>query len=454
MPPTVKVITKVKVPEIKAREYISDKDLSRFMTGSVAEAIKKIREGKLEVALVPKSAKLRARLEKAAVKDGKMMFDWYNKAVHKQWQVPDPTADMILNPHSTQNQALWKPYFAKGRHAGSTEKFAVMNMGDGMVNYYGSYCEDAVLADREVGRLCEEVTGTHKWQAHQNRWRVSQGGPEGPTDIHMEGRFTGTDRVFEEDLSFIVGIGGQRSFVWWEGTAIDPIIRNKVGEAYRRKASRNFALFKGPEVTSLIGNCRSRIVFDAQKYILVFIEGVMHEVDAKYPSTSLFISPFDPQTVTSTHPKERTPFQKNCYQPPAFNNDSLTNRDTEVIGLLYHQPGSYWPSNKISYQYSNTQALFHHYPKMRSRYKRTEHDKISICNQLPDWGKVKGNKAKMAGAGMDGLPEIAYKSGPWVMDPIKRYRPYPMLQWRRGLRTDFPKKSDFRLASRSRKRDQ
>lgn len=186
----------------------------------------------------------------------------------------------------------------------------------------------------------------------------------------------------------------------------------------------------------LLQGRRKRIVFDGALYFLLFVEGCIHEVDAKIPNASIYLSGFNPADPVSAYPA-RTAYARQCYHPPEYT-DALSNRDSERLGLLYLAPGKYWPSLKQTYQLANVQALGVWYDRVLPRYQQLSVDeKKNVRYLLPNWGTVQHTPAAMEAVGMDALPAVAYTSPAWVMDPIARYADKPLLQWRRGLRKSF-----------------
>lgn len=194
--------------------------------------------------------------------------------------------------------------------------------------------------------------------------------------------------------------------------------------------------------TLLLQGRRRRIRFDGSLYFLVFVEGAIHEVCEKVPNASVFLSGFNPAAPEALHPP-RTRYARECYHPPEYT-EAMSNRTSEVLGLLHLAPGKYWPSGKVTFQTVNVQALGTWYERMMPQFRRLSADgKKNIAWLLPTYGTIHRNKAEMEAAGMNAVPAEAYAlPHGWLLDPIARYADKPELQWRRGLRTTFPKTVD------------
>lgn len=289
-------------------EYRTATDLARFIAPDATAAIQALRQGRSEVMLIPKSREVQEHMAAAVTEDAAHAFDWYNRAVKPEFRVPPPTPAMILLPHLHRD--AWKPYHGKRAFPGRDHKFSVMNFSDGLINLYGSKCEDVAVMDPAVDVLMQEMTGVPDWKLHQNRLRVVTEPQLWSDSVHMEGANAGLSEGLNDEMSVIYPIGGQRSFVFYEGSAIDPDVRDRLRPIYVARGGdrSHFVKFSREDVdTTALAGRRRRIVFDAERYMLVFIESVVHEVDSATLSSSLFLSGYNPHQAEEQHAPDHVP---------------------------------------------------------------------------------------------------------------------------------------------------
>ena len=443
---------KMKVPTIR---YDTDEKYQKFIKPSFKEAIKFLREGKSEVVLIPIDDTTQEDIITSIEKDLPYMFKWYNDAVEEKYQVPPPTLKMMLEPHKTYDK--WAPYIGKTTFPRRTDKFSVMGLGGtGMLNYYNGHVQNAMLKSKLIDDIFTESTGTKKWQAHTNRMRlniVNKKGRDWSDSMHLEGSDVGLDSAVDR-YGVIVAISKQRSFTWWEGTASDKSIRPDIREYYRKKGGveRNWIMIPKKEALTqpFFKDRRRKIIYDGSKYILLFTAAVAHEVDEEAASTSVFLSPFNPESpleaINYQPINKRTWRAKTLYQPKEYT-DNLTTIQTEIMGLGFHNAGAYWPSRKevffLNHQTSVGIWVKRVKPSYRCPTKDGKADK-NVCYHLPTDGTVdqhtKEYRKKLKKIGITEIPEKVFDTNypNLVVDMVKMYED-PMLQYRRCLRKDFPK---------------
>lgn len=445
-------LSKMKVPTI---EYTDSDEIKKFIKPTVKEAIKLLHSGESEVVLIPIDEKTRELIDKSIKKDLPNIFTWYNNAVTKEYQVPPPTMNMMRDPEKYHKK--WAPYISKGYFEKRDNKFSVMGLsGSGMVNYYNGHVHNTLIRSDIINEIFTESTGTDRWKINTNRLRFNLVGntrKDWSDTMHLEGLDVGLDTATNH-FGVIVSISNKRSFVWWEGTATDKTIRTDI---------RNYYIKRGGVKTGFIGiskkdaltkkflkGRRRRIIYDSSKYILLFTSACAHEVDAKQASTSVFLTPYNPDNklaaINLTSIKDRTWRAKTLYQPNEYT-DNLTSIQTEIMGLGFNNPGSYWPSRKEVFFLNHQTSVGIWIKRVKQRYKCPTKMGIpdkNVCYQLPDNGEVdqhnKKYEKKLIKYGITEIPsEMFDKSYPnLVVDILKVYGKYPMLQYRRSLRLDFP----------------
>ena len=387
------------------------------------DAIQAIRDGRQEVVLIPKTQATLARVNATIELDLPYMFKWYNNAVTPQYHVRDPTLAEILRPH--QHLAELKQTFL-GRNRG------VPGLTKGMVNYYASHTHDLHLMDANLDQVITYMTGTEKWQVHPNRWRLNLNHIPldrltKPQQLHIEGPFVGTAQASQTDLSIIVPVSEQRSFIFWEGTATDPSIRADIRQWYLNSngLTQNFAQPTGTEpwLSHPNGQTRRRRIVWPGTHMLLFVEAVAHEIDLSIPSSGIFISPYNPATyaeeaaeavrayegvrdrkaalrvdrqlkeqnraaLTFHRPlRFRSNQERDNFDPPEFTDD-LTRRETEIIGSLFFETGVIWPSGKHVFRLNHPQANRAFWPRYRPKYQipsRTGKNTGNVRYHFPDY---------------------------------------------------------------------
>lgn len=398
-------------------------DWRDYVIENPQDAIQAIRDGRQEVVLIPKTQATLARVNATIELDLPYMFKWYNNAVTLQYHVRDPTLAEILRPH--QHLAELKQTFL-GRNRG------VPGLTKGMVNYYASHTHDLHLMDANLDQVITYMTGTEQWQVHPNRWRLNLNHIPlnrltKPQQLHIEGPFVGTAQASQTDLSIIVPVSEQRSFIFWEGTATDPSIRADIRQWYLNSngLTQNFAQPTGTEpwLSHQNGQTRRRRIVWPGTHMLLFVEAVAHEIDLSIPSSGIFISPYNPVTyaeeaaeaarayegvrdrkaalrvdrrlkeqnraaLTFHRPlRFRSNQERDNFDPPIFLDD-LTRRETEIIGSLFFETGVIWPSGKHVFRLNHPQANRAFWPRYRGKYQipsRTGKSTGNVRYYFPDY---------------------------------------------------------------------
>lgn len=441
--------------------FATDAALAPFIVHDVAAGVKRLKECKQEIALIPIDAKTRKRVDVAISQDLPHLFAQYNNAYKPEYQVAAPTKAMVTDPDSHRKE--WDKYVGKGPelHAGSTTKWGQSNLAGGMVNHYNGATHRALASSPVVSNLFTELTGTPKWRLRSNRFRiqVTNIGKDLSNTTHLEGPDVGEDTACDY-YGIIVALSSKRSFVFWEGTARDKTLRADIKKYYKSRGGpkSKFILVPPRDMASkpYFKGRRRRLIFDGRKYILIFNSAVMHEVDTLVASTSLFLSPFDPEGKDNEFHESKTQLAKRTdrgrnYNPVEYV-DGMTNRQTEIFGLAYGLAGAYWPSRKEVFTLVHQSAMQSGQDRAKSEYlvSKTSPKGKTTTNvrfKLPSHGKVNqrapGYRAALRAAGMTELPDAMFAPGVprFVFDLLAIFKGKPMLQYRFGLRKKYPKKS-------------
>ena len=447
-------------------DEIADEDMKQLVYDHVEDAVRDLKDCKREVVLVRLDKETNKGFTKAIEQDLPYFFSNYNYFLKEEYQFPTPTPDMVVNIHKTNNLAKWK----KDYLGGDEGKISAPNLTGGMVNMYNGYIHRHLVQSPEIAKACEEITGTKKWKILFDRLRLA--GLTGREEFgkksaaHIEGDFVGTAESCKK-IKIIVGLSKKRSFVYYKGTAIDKKVRDDVRKYYQthNTAQTNFVRVPPKDLYKLewCKGKRRRIVFDGSKYFMLWNSSVLHEIDNKYASASVYLKPYNPEdesfklanmTPMKDMKKKRTPLQgKVQYDPPQYTDD-MTNVETGALGLAYHMAGSYWESGKKTFPMYHAQA-FHftkknckeEFTKMPFEYvdgKGRKHKKTGFRAVLPK-GTVnhhdKEYQKKLKEIGIyEMLPKTTWdKDTPYfIHDLYEIFKGKPLLQYRMGLRKDYP----------------
>ena len=401
-------------------------------------------EAGAEVVLLPLSTNLpemKTHVLNAMKKDLPSVFSWYNDCVKPKFKVPDPTVDMMMVPGCHTNK--WQPYFAKGKvlQPGGDTKFSVPGIAGGMVNLYNSHLSNYFLGNGVINELFTKLTGTKEWQVHSNRMRLVTGLTGIKNDnihaLHWETHGT--------KLGFILPVSEQRSFVFYEGTSNleDPYI-----STYLKKMG-NTPFISIPDQdahTQPFLDGRRRRVIIPFGHILLWNHHVAHEICRFTPSTSLFMSPYNPKDDEQKFFYSSTSVPRNPYYH-APQQMGLNPRDSEIFGVFFGLPGNFWPSKKETFAFCHQQAMYTSVKRVIDKMTRPNakgDPNRNVQYLLSDYGKFdhRAEKDALEKSGMDNIPYEVYAEGVPLAtrDVLDLYGSEEMLQYRIGLRKEFPSK--------------
>jgi len=325
------------------------------------------------------------------------------------------TANAIFNDENKVNE----PTMEEKLHPEKMKLRKVPESKSGMIQQYFTPIHWLIQSDEvlrsALKELYSEITGTQDQGDMKfmiNRLRVSQKNKFDDYSLHIEGKdlfkvsedSEGKENITLNDgeIASIVGLTGQRRFVFWDlnGADLKPLY------LFYLKNQREFTKIPPHFMHKHYPGRRRMISVDCSKipHLIVWKETAPHEI-ACSPSSSLFISPiskFEDKVI-----------KKVCtYQPKEY--EGLTYHESNLLGALYHQGGFEWPSGKKLYQFCHQRAYKHWLPRVQDRYKkdrRDENKEPTFQMRLIDTGTIDQHteeyQKKLADRGIV-LPSIAY----------------------------------------------
>lgn len=184
--------------------------------------------------------------------------------------------------------------------------------------------------------------------------------------LHIEGLdlfkvddATNTASLIPGEVATIVGLAGQRRFVFWDMNDADiwPLYQF----CLKKKTTWGAGCQIPPGWMHKHYPGRRRMVTvdcSAHPMLIMWQECTPHEI-ADSPSLSAFVSPIDKyesdriENVLSYQPREYL---------------GLTKHESNLLGICYEMPGFQWPSGKRCYIFCHTRAYHHYLPKIKSDF--------------------------------------------------------------------------------------
>ena len=161
------------------------------------------------------------------------------------------------------------------------------------------------------------------------------------------------------EVATIVGLAGQRRFVFWDMNNADiwPLFQY----CNKKKTTWGDGCQLPPDwMHEHYPGRRRMITVDCSEHpmLIMWQESTPHEI-ADSPSLSAFVSPID---------KYETAKIENVlsYQPREYL--GLTKHESNLLGLCYEMPGFQWPSGKRCYIFCHTRAYYHYLPKIKPEF--------------------------------------------------------------------------------------
>lgn len=302
----------------------------------IHEAIDALKTGKKEVVIIDAGLELPC--------PGDQMVSFWNARVNPEYRVPVPKDWSDID---------FKTYKDLPGIAG------------GMWHTYASSAHDFALDSPVVDAIFTEATGTPHYKIRPNRYRFNPvHKDDGYKKAHIEGPNVLSD---ESGISAILCMTAGRTFTYYKGSNNDPGAR----DIFINMGGKT-SLFVRPTQAQLAPWPRTTVRTTKPGQIILFADSVAHEISRLGKnSISLFLSPYDPAKVPcetefyagldrkSAIAKKKaavaapplptalmTPGQRRQH-PKEFG--SLTRRESEIFGSLFHSGGAYWPSDKPTF---------------------------------------------------------------------------------------------------------
>ena len=282
---------------------------------------------------------------------GEEMVKYWNARVFPEHRVPVPESFSSLN---------LKTYGG------------LPGIRNGMWHAYATSAHDAAIDSPIVMNLFTEITGTPNWKIRPNRFRFNPvDKDDGFESAHLEGEHVMRSTT---DICAIICVSEGRTFTYYRGSNND----DRARDIYVKKGgpSSHFIHINREEMKPW-----ERVTISTTRpgQIILFAGSVIHEVSRRSRSLSLFLSPYNPETVRETGDfykglsrnkmlskqrkvpnapllpvSARTAGQ--CRQHPS-QYSSLTRRETEIFGSLFNIAGCYWPSGKVTFMMFHMMAF-------------------------------------------------------------------------------------------------
>ena len=337
--------TKTTIPSPKKKNHLISAPI--FLSTQVDRAIQSLKNGTHEAVIIDANLNLPF--------DGETMVRFWNARVRQEHRVPAPTSSDDL----------------------SVATYNLPGIAGGMWHAYSTRAHDVALDSPIVDQIFTEMTGTPNWQAHPNRLRFNPvNADDGWKAAHLEGEY-----VFEDssDVGSIVCESAGRTFTYYEGS-------NNSSDARALYKELGGPSSKFVKVTQQQLSQWRRVTIQTTKpgQIILFAGSVIHEISRLNRSLSLFLSPYNPndqgggssddtelyyadcttrkeakakqaaavtQAAVATTPPLLPPRLLTAGQQRQHPSSyvSMTRRETEIFGSLFHITGSFWPSGKPSF---------------------------------------------------------------------------------------------------------
>ena len=302
----------------------------------IKEAIAALKTGREEVVIIDAGLELPC--------PGEQMVSYWNARVMSEYQVPVP---------KEWSDIRFETY--KG----------LPGIAGGMWHTYASSTHDLALDSTVVDAIFTETTGTPNYKIRPNRYRFNPvHKDDGYKAAHIEGPNVLSD---DSGISAILCVTSGRTFTYYKGSNNDQRAR----DIFTQMGGKT-SLFVQPTQAQLAPWPRTTVRTTKPGQLILFADSVAHEISRLGKnSLSLFLSPYDPAKVVSetefyagldrkraiakkkaiaTSPPLpialMTPGQRRQH-PKEFG--SLTRRESEIFGSLFHSTGAYWPSDKPTF---------------------------------------------------------------------------------------------------------
>lgn len=323
--------------------------------------------------------------------------------------------DKILALHNTQfyrtanavfnadNQIL-EPTLGEKIRPETLKQRKAPDAASGFVHQYGTPIHTLIQGSPILRTSMNTLYEKERAIYAPNRLRHTRKFKFNDNSLHIEGldlfsadEESKTAKLVPGEVATIVGLAGQRRFVFWDMRDADiwPLYQF----CLKKKTTWGVGCPLPPKwMHEHYPGRRRMITVDCNEHpmLIMWQESTPHEI-ADSPSLSAFVSPIDKYETAKID-------KIMSYQPREYL--GLTKHESNLIGLCYEMPGFQWPSGKRCYMFCHTRAYCHYIPKIKPEY-NVDGFKMKLIsgtiNQHDPKYQKKLKKRKIK------IPEIAFK---------------------------------------------
>jgi hypothetical protein len=283
-------------------------------------------------------------LDKVLALDNTQFYRTANAVFNADNQVKEPTLSEKLRPETLKQR--------KAPDAAS-----------GFIHQYGTPIHTLIQGSSVLRDSMNTLYNKDRAIYAPNRLRHTRKFKFNDDTLHIEGlnlfeadETTKTASLIPGEVATIVGLAGQRRFVFWDMNDADiwPLYQH----CLKKKTTWGVGCQLPPAwMHEHYAGRRRMVTVDCNEHpmLIMWQESTPHEI-ADSPALSAFISPID---------KFETAKIENVlsYQPREYL--GLTKHESNLLGLCYEMPGFQWPSGKRCYIFCHTRAYYHYLPKIK-----------------------------------------------------------------------------------------
>jgi hypothetical protein len=236
----------------------------------------------------------------------------------------------------------------------------------GFIHQYGTLIHTLIQGSPLLRNSMNSLYDTERAIYAPNRLRHTRKFKFNCHSLHIEGldlfeadEENKTATLVPGEVATIVGLTGQRRFVFWDMRDADiwPLYQFCI----KKKTTWGVGCPLPPDwMHENYPDRRRMITVDCNEHpmLIMWQESTPHEI-ADSPSLSAYISPINKYETDKID-------KVLSFQPREYL--GLTKHDSNLLGLCYEMPGFQWPSGKRCYIFCHTRAYCHYIPKIKPEY--------------------------------------------------------------------------------------
>ena len=272
------------------------------------------------------------------------------------------TANAVFND---ENQVL-EPTLSEKLRPETLVQRKAPSAASGFIHQYGTPIHTLIQSSPILRDSMNTLYDKERAIYAPNRLRHTRKFKFNDDSLHIEGlnlfeadEETKTASLIPGEVATIVGLAGQRRFVFWDMNDAD--IWPLYEFCLKKKTTWGVGCQLPPAwMHEHYAGRRRMVTVDCNTHpmLIMWQESTPHEI-ADSPALSAFISPID---------KYETDKIENVlsYQPREYL--GLTKHESNLLGLCYEMPGFQWPSGKRCYMFCHTRAYYHYMPKVKPEF--------------------------------------------------------------------------------------